>query len=329
MAKKVVLIGGAGLIGSTVADLLLAEASEEVSEIRVFDDFSRGTLTNLEIATRDPRVTVTEGDVRDRQAVGSVLAGADVVFHLAAIRITRCASEPRLANDILVNGTFNVFEASVEHNVKKVILSSSASVYGLADHFPTDETQNPYNNNTIYGAAKSYNEGLARSFKAMYDLDYIALRYFNVYGPRMDSEGVYTEVLIRWMQAIASGQPPVIHGDGSATMDFVHVQDIARSNLAAFRSDVTDEAFNVARGDEVSLLQLAQGLLNVMNSDLQPQFVEARTVNNVSRRLADTSKAKRMLGFEAQISLEEGLAGLVKWWRESTLATVTQVGEVK
>lgn len=325
MGKRVVLIGGAGLIGSTIADLLLSEASSEIDEIRIFDDFSRGSRANLASALEDPRLHIVEGDVRDRHAVGKALSGVDAVFHLAAIRITRCASEPRLANDILVNGTFNVLEAAVEHNIAKVILSSSASVYGLADEFPTPETQNPYNNNTIYGAAKAYNEGLARSFKAMYDLDYIALRYFNVYGPRMDTEGKYTEVFIRWMNNIASGQAPVIYGDGSATMDFVYVGDIARANLAAFRSDVTDEVFNIARGEETSLRQLAETLLRVMGSDLELAYKDVVTAGGVARRKADITKAQKLLGFRAEKSLEEGLAELVKWWQSLPEKTQNEV----
>ncbi|WP_432482028.1 NAD-dependent epimerase/dehydratase family protein [Kineococcus esterisolvens] len=313
MSDRVLLTGGAGLIGSTITDLLLEDPGVEA--ITVFDDFSRGTLANLARAVRSPHVRVVRGDVRDVAAVERVVREADVVFHLPAIRITRCASEPRLANDIIVNGTFNVLEAAAAHGVRKVVASSTASVYGMAEVFPTTERHHSYNNDTIYGAAKAYNEGLLRSFKAMHDLDYVALRYFNVYGPRMDTEGKYTEVLIRWMQAIESGQPPVVHGDGSATMDFVNVRDVARANLAAMRADVTDEVFNVARGEETSLLQLAQALLRVMGSELTVQHTDVRAVNSVPRRLADTSKAERVLGFRAETGLEEGLAELVAWWR--------------
>lgn len=326
MGRRVVLVGGAGLIGSTITDLLLTEASGEIDEVRIFDDFSRGTRSNLSNSLNDSRLHVIEGDVRDKGAVGDALAGADALFHLAAIRITRCASEPRLANDILVNGTFNVLEAAVEKNVGKVILSSSASVYGLADRFPTPETQHPYNNTTIYGAAKTYNEGLARSFKAMYDLDYVALRYFNVYGPRMDIEGKYTEVFIRWINSISRGEPPVIYGDGSATMDFVYVGDIARANLAALRSNVTDEVFNIARGEETSLRQLAETLLDVMGSDIGLEFKDVATVGGVVRRKADISKAQELLGFQAEKSLKEGLAELVSWWRSLPGSVQEEVG---
>lgn len=314
-AKRVVLVGGAGLIGSTIADQLVETSRDEIGEIAIFDDFSRGTQKNLSKAMQDDRLKIIEGDVRDVKAVDEALKGADTVFHLAAIRITRCASEPRLANDILVNGTFNVLEAAVNNQVGKVVASSTASIYGLADDFPTNETHHPYNNRTIYGAAKVYNEGLLRSFNDMYGLDYIALRYFNVYGPKMDTEGKYTEVFIRWMQAIANGEPPIIHGDGSATMDFVYVEDIARANLAAMRSDVSDEVFNIARGEETSLRDLAETLIDVMDSDVKPEYKDVPQVGGVTRRKADVSKAADQLGFRAEVSLKDGLGKLVEWWK--------------
>lgn len=283
-----------------------------------------GAKLNISGALESGRVELVVGDVRDVDAVDKAVAGKDAIFHLAAIRITRCALEPRLANDILVNGTFNVLEAAANHGVSKVIASSSASVYGLADEFPTTESQHPYNNDTIYGAAKAYNEAMLRSFHAMYALDYLALRYFNVYGPRMDTEGKYTEVMIRWMEAIAKGLPPVIHGDGSTTMDFVYVGDIARANIAALRSDVTDEVFNIATGIETSLLDLANALIEVMGVDVTPQFEEARSVGGVTRRRASTAKAQSMLGYSPETNLHTGLQKLVEWWKASALATLGQ-----
>ena len=187
------------------------------------------------------------------------MRGMDVVFHQAAIRITQCAEEPRLALEVLVDGTFNVIEAAARRGVRKVVAASSASVYGLAEQFPTAENHHPYANDTLYGAAKVFNEGLLRSFHAMSGLDYVALRYFNVYGPRMDIHGVYTEVLVRWMERIAAGKPPLIFGDGSQTMDFVYVEDIARANVLAADADVDDEVFNVASGVETSLLGTRPG----------------------------------------------------------------------
>jgi UDP-glucose 4-epimerase len=217
--------------------------------------------------------------------------------------------------EVLANGTFNVLEAAVAAKVKKVVAASSASVYGLADEFPTTERQHPYHNRTMYGAAKTFNEGLLRSFHEMYGLDYVALRYFNVYGPRMDVHGVYTEVLIRWMERIASGKPPLILGDGTQTMDFIYIEDIARANILAAKAAVSDEVFNVASGVETSLNELADALLRVMGSDLTPEYGPARKVNAVPRRLADTTQALQKIGFKAEASLEEGLRRLVNWWQ--------------
>lgn len=316
--KRVLVTGGAGLLGSTICDQLVERG---VAEIVVLDNFVRGRRENLAWALANGPVTVVEGDIRDRDLLREVSAGIDVVFHQAAIRITQCAQEPRLAMEVLADGTFNVLEAAVEAKVSKVVAASSASVYGLAEEFPTSEDHHPYDNRTIYGAAKTFNEGLLRSFNDMYGLDYVALRYFNVYGPRMDIHGVYTEVLVRWMERIAAGLPPLILGDGLQTMDFVFSTDIARANLLAAESDVTDRVYNVASGVETSLRGLAEALSTVMGSDLQPEFGPARTVNNVSRRLADTSAAATDLGFKAEISLEEGLRLLVEWWRAEQEAT--------
>jgi UDP-glucose 4-epimerase len=266
------------------------------------------------------KVTIVEGDVRDRELMAEAMRGVDVVFHQAAIRITQCAEDPRLALDVLSTGTFNVLEAAVAARVKKVVAASSASVYGLAEEFPTPETHHGYDNRTIYGAAKLFNEGLLRSFHDMYGLNYVALRYFNVYGPRMDIHGVYTEVLIRWMERLAKGEPCLILGDGTQTMDFVFIEDIARANLLAAKANVTDEVFNVASGTETSLNELAAALGRVMGCCRTPQYGPARKVNPVSRRLADTAKAERLLGFKARVSLEEGLSRLVEWWsREESL----------
>jgi UDP-glucose 4-epimerase len=310
--KRLLITGGAGLIGSHIAELL---AREPVAEIVVFDSFVRGRPENLAGVSGDPRLRVVEGDIRDRSALAEVMQGVDGVFHMAAIRITQCAEEPRLAFEVLGEGAFNVFEAAVQAGVKKVVAASSASVYGLADSFPTGERHHPYNNRTLYGALKTLNEGLLRSFNEMSGLPYVALRYFNVYGPRMDTHGAYTEVFIRWMERIAAGRPPLIFGSGSQTMDFVHVEDIARANVLAMKSDVSDAVFNVASGVETSLLELAQGLLRAMGSDLRPEHGPERAVNPVPRRLADTAAARDALGFSAQIGLDEGLRGLVAWWR--------------
>jgi UDP-glucose 4-epimerase len=311
--SNILVTGGCGLVGSTTVDLLLRDYSP--ASIVIFDNLSRGTLANVEEALKDPRVKLVREDIRNREAVHKAMRGIDAVIHMAALRITACAGYPREAMEVMCNGSFNVVEAAQAAGVKKVVAASSASVYGLAGSFPTHEDHHCYNNRTWYGASKMMLEGLLRSFNEMYGLPYVMLRYFNVYGPRMDMYGKYTEVLIRWMERIAAGQPPLILGDGSQTMDFIYIEDVARSNILALQSDVSDEVFNVASGSETSLNELAAALLKVMGSGLQPEYGPERTVNPVSRRLADTSKAETMLGFKAQISLEQGLSQLVEWWR--------------
>ncbi len=315
--SRCLITGGAGTIGSTIADQLVEAGAAEVV---VLDNLVRGRRANLARAAASGRVTLVEGDIRDRELLARIMPGTDVLFHQAAIRITQCAEEPRLALEVLVDGTFDVLEAAVNAGVGKVVAASSASVYGLATEFPTPEDHHPYDNDTLYGAAKTFNEGLLRSFAAMYGLDYVALRYFNVYGPRMDIHGLYTEVLIRWMERIEAGQPPLVLGDGSQTMDFVFTEDIARANLLAAEADVTDTVVNIACGVEISLLELAETLMRVMGAAGELEFGPARKVNAVSRRLADTSRAAELLGWKAEVGLEEGLRKLVAWWRAERAA---------
>lgn len=314
--NRILITGGAGFIGSAIADELV---KGESGEILILDNFSRGRIDNLSWARAHGPVRIIDGDIRNRDLLAQVIAGVDVVFHQAAIRITQCAEEPRLALEVLVDGTFNVLEAAVDAKVKKVVSASSASIYGMADEFPTSELHHPYNNRTLYGTAKIFGEGLLRSFHDSYGLNYVSLRYFNAYGPRMDIHGAYTEVFVRWMDRISAGQPPLIFGDGAQTMDFVFVEDIARANILAALSDATDEAFNIASGVETSLNELAQAVLRVMGSKLKPEYGPERKVNPVQRRLADVEKARRILGFTAHVGLEEGLGRLVSWWREEKL----------
>lgn len=309
---KILITGGAGLIGSSTIDQLLKGYSP--SQLVILDNLVRGSLSNIEHTLKDPRVTLVRGDIRNADTVRRAMEGMDAVIHMAALRITACAADPREAMQVMCDGSFNVVDTARQAGVKKVVAASSASIYGLADSFPTREDHHPYNNQTWYGAAKVMLEGLLRSYRSMNGLPYVALRYFNVYGPRMDLHGKYTEVLIRWMQRIDAGLPPIILGDGKQTMDFVYIDDVARSNVLALASDVEDDVFNVASGIETSLNDLAAVLLKVMGSDMAPEYGPERSVNPVSRRLADTSKAERLLGFKAQTSLENGLARLVDWW---------------
>jgi len=310
--QRCLVTGGAGTIGSTIVDQLVEAGAGEVV---VLDSFVRGRRENLAGLIGSAKVRIVEGDIRDRRLVNDLMAGIDLVFHQAAIRITQCAEDPRLALEVLVDGTYEVVEAAAGAGVRKVVAASSASVYGLAQRFPTSERHHPYGNDTLYGAAKTFNEGLLRSFHAMRGLDYVALRYFNVYGPRMDVHGLYTEVLIRWMERIEAGQSPLILGEGTQTMDFVFTEDIARANLLAASAEVTDEVFNIGSGTETSLLELAHALLRAMGSDLPLEFGPSRGVNAVARRLADVSRAAERLGWKAETSLDDGLRLLVAWWR--------------
>jgi UDP-glucose 4-epimerase len=313
--KRALITGGAGLIGSHIADRLVAEGFEEIV---ILDNLTRGRKKNLEAALASGRVTIVEGDIRDADLVFRTMDGIDIIFHEAAIRITHCAENPRLAHDVLATGTFNILEAAVKANVKRIVSASSASIYGQAEEFPTNEKHHGYGNRTIYGATKAYSEGLLRSFYEMYGLNYVALRYFNVYGPRMDAFGVYTEVMIRWMERLAKGQPCLILGDGAQTMDFIYVTDIARANLRAAKSTITDDVLNIASGSETSLTELAIALGKVMGVDLPPEYGPARKATPVWKRLADTHKAERLIGFKSKVTLEEGLRELVQWWSQET-----------
>src|SRR5215472_14731372 len=260
---RCLVTGGAGFIGSTIVDQLLKAG---VAEVRVLDNFVRGNWGNLAWALDHGCVHVISGDICNAALVDRATEGVDYVFHQAALRITRCAEAPREAVEVLIDGTFNVLEAAARHKVKKVVAASSASVYGDPTYLPMDESH-PFNNRTLYGAGKMANEQMLRAYYETFGLPYVALRYFNVYGPRMDLEGVYTEVLIRWLNAIDSGRPPLIFGDGSQSMDFVFVGDVARANLLALESDVTDEVFNIGTGVQTSLKQLCNLLLRMTRSD--------------------------------------------------------------
>jgi UDP-glucose 4-epimerase len=314
---RILVTGGAGLIGSHLVDLLIDEGA---AEIRVLDNLVRGRLANLAGARARRRITFLEGDVRDRAAVDRAVAGCDYVAHQAALRITLCAERPRECVDVLVGGTLNVFEAAAAAAVRKVVYASSASVYGAAETFPTDERHHPYNNRTLYGAAKLMDEGIARSFRDMHGVACVGLRYFNVYGPRMDVTGAYTEVFIRWLDRLDQGLPPQIHGDGSASMDFVYVEDVARANVLALKSDREDDVYNIAGGTETTLLELWAAMQRATGAHhLAPEFLPARKVNPVPRRLADTTRARDELGFVARVPLDEGLRRLVAW-RLGTMA---------
>lgn len=311
--SKFLITGGAGFVGSFIVDQLLEEGAERIT---ILDNLIRGSRDNISAALSSGKVDLVEGDIRDLILLNELLDPVDYCFHMAALRISHCASEPREAFEVMFEGTFKVAEACVKQKIKKVVLASSASIYGEADNFPTKEDHHPYNNRTLYGAAKIAGEGIFRSFHDMYGLDYNALRYFNIYGPRMDVHGRYTEVLIRWYHKIRKGEEPLIYGDGKQTMDFVYVEDVARANILAMKTMITDQIFNVGSGVETSLEELCWLLLEVMDSDLKPKYVPIpadRRKVEVSRRRADVSKAREQLGFEMRVPLRKGLENLVKW----------------
>jgi UDP-glucose 4-epimerase len=316
--------GGAGFIGSTIVDQLLAAGA---AEVRVIDNFVRGARSNLSAAQARGNVRIIDGDIRNAALVTRATEGVDFVFHQAALRITRCAEAPREAVEVLIDGTLNVLEAALANNVRKIIAASSASVYGEPSYLPVDEAH-PFNNRTMYGAGKLANEQMLRAFCETSGLQYVAFRPFNVFGPRMDMTGAYTEVLIRWLDAIEAGKPPLIFGDGKQSMDFVFVGDVARANLLAARSDVNDEVFNIGTGVQTSLNELCALLLSIMGSSSRPEHREARSVANVQRRRAATGKAEATLGFKAEVTLEEGLRELIRWRQAERLMPAVAAGSL-
>jgi UDP-glucose 4-epimerase len=301
-------------------DQLVAQGA---AEVRVIDNFVRGAWSNLEPASQTGRVRIIDGDIRDKALVSELTNGVDYVFHQAALRITRCAEAPREAVEVLIDGSLNVLEAAVTHKVKKVIAASSASVYGEPSYLPIDESH-PFNNRTMYGAGKIAMEQMLRAFYETSGLSYVAFRPFNVYGPRMDMTGVYTEVLIRWLDAIEAGKAPLIFGDGEQSMDFVYVEDVARANLLAVESDANDDVFNIGTGIQTSLNELCEALLRLTTSPLRPEHREARAVGNVQRRRAAIEKAEAVFGFKAAVSLQEGLAALVQWRQRTKTAMAVE-----
>lgn len=311
---KILVTGGAGFVGSHIVDQALAAGAAHVA---VIDDFVRGRHENLSGAVSTGRVEVVDGDIRDEALVDRLTEGCDVVFHQAALRITQCAEEPLRAVQVMINGTQNVLESAVRHHVRKLVAASSASVYGEPSYLPMDEAH-PFNNRTLYGAAKIANEQIFRSYAEMYGLRYVALRYFNIYGPRMDIYGVYTEVLARWLDRIDAGEAPVIFGDGTQSMDLVYVGDVARANILAAQSDATDVVLNVGTGTETTLRELCDTLLRLFGrQDLAPSHEPERKVNPVRRRRASLDRVRAALGYEPKTDLDAGLRAVIEWRREA------------
>ncbi len=311
MDSRVLVIGGAGLVGSHIVDLLI---QEPVREIVVYDNFVRGTHTNLEQALQCPRVKVVEGDITNLSQLRRAVEGIDYVFHLAALWLHQCVEDPRDCLEVNVIGTYNVVETCQQMGVKKVVYSSSASVYGDAISIPMTE-EHPFNNRTLYGASKIAGEQFFRAFNEMYGLNYIGYRYMNIYGPRMDYRGVYVSVIMKVLDRIDQELPPIIFGDGSQSYDFVHVEDVAQANVLGLKSEVSDEFFNIGMGIRTSINELVHLLLEITGSDLQPEYRPQEQMF-VTHRVGSTEKAERMLGFRARIPLEDGLRSVVEWRRQ-------------
>ena len=312
--STVLVTGGASFIGSHLVDALI---EQDVERVIVFDNLTRGDMKNLAHAalTAPDKLHVVVGDVRNKHGLDIQMEEVDYIYHLAAIRITQCAEDPKEAKETLVDGMFNVITSAIEHNVKKIVYASTASIYGMADEFPTGESHHPYNDKTLYGAFKLCGEGMLRAFHDMVGLDYTVLRFFNVYGPRMDIHGKYTEVIIKWLDRIDAGERPVIFGSADQTLDFVYVADVVNALIMAMKSD-TKDAINIGTGKETSLGELAELLVELRGNgsvNLGTICDITKPNNAVSRRKADIAKAKAWLGWSPEWSLPDGLKKLIEW----------------
>jgi UDP-glucose 4-epimerase len=317
--STVAVIGGAGFIGSHIVDQLLDESVERVI---VVDNFVRGTRGNLEKAVQDPRVEVREGSILDLSFLGRVMEESDYAFHLAALWLHECVHHPRDAVDVNALGTFNVIEAAQREGVGRVVYSSSASVYGDALSIPMTE-EHPFNNRTLYGATKIAGEQFFRAFHEQHELDYVGLRYMNVYGPRMDYKGTYVSVIMKVLDKIEAGEPPLIFGDGSQAYDFVHVDDVARANVLALKSDATDVFLNVGMGVQTTINELVERLLALTGSDVRPEYLPQEQMF-VTNRIGSTELAEELIGFRAGVELDDGLASVIAW-REQDKVSGLQV----
>ena len=311
--KRFLVIGGAGLIGSHTVESLLGE---DVGEVVIYDNFVRGRPENLAAALRDPRVRVYDvgGDICQTDVLESALDNVDGVFHFAALWLLQCHDFPRAAFDVNVRGTFNVLEVCVKKNIKRLVYSSSASVYGDAVREPMDE-DHPFNNKNFYGATKIAGEAMARAFHHRYGLPVVGLRYMNVYGPRQDYQGAYIAVIMKMLDAIDRGQGPTILGDGSEAFDFVAVEDCGRANICAMRADIVDRFYNVGTGKRTSLKELAEMLLELTGCEKEINYAPRSQATLVRNRIGDPKRAKADIGFEARVDLSEGLRRVIEWRR--------------
>ena len=312
--KKVLVIGGAGLIGSHVVDQLKKSG---VKEIWIYDNFVRGSQENLAEALKDPRVKIFEagGDICQVDILDRAVTGMDGVFCLAALWLLQCHEFPRAAFEVNVRGAFNVMEACVTRKVQRLVFSSSASVYGDALNEPMTE-DHPFNNKNFYGATKICDEAMLRAYHHRYGLNYVGLRYMNVYGPRQDYRGAYIAVIMKMLDAIDRGESPTILGDGSEAFDFVAVEDCARANLCAMQAETADEFYNVGTGKRTSLRELAEILIQLTGCKKPIQYQPRSQATLVRNRIGCPEKAEKEIGFKSQIGLKEGLKRLIEWRSE-------------
>ena len=306
--KRIALIGGAGLVGSHIVDQL---TREPVSEILVYDNFVRGSHANLEQAVKSPKVKVVEASMTDRETLFRSLEGIDGVFLLASLWLGECVNEPRNAWAVNTMGTWNVVEACKELGIKRVVYSSSASVYGNALVTPMTE-EHPFNNRTTYGATKIANEQMFRAIYEQHKLPYVGYRYMNIYGPRMDYEGTYVSVIMKVLDKIFAGEQPLIYGDGSQVYDFIYVEDVAEANILGMKADCADEFFNIGMGVGTSINELVDMLLELTGSNLKPKYLPQEQ-SFVTHRIGSIEKAAEMIGFKASTPLLDGLRKIVDW----------------
>ena len=308
--KKFVVIGGAGLIGSHTVDQLL---KEDVREVIIYDNFVRGTNENISEALKDPRVKIFEigGDICQTDILNKALKNVDGVFHFAALWLLQCHDFPRSAFNVNIQGTFNVLEACVKQGVKRLVYSSSASVYGDAIREPMDE-EHPFNSQNFYGATKIAGEAMARAYYHRYKLSYVGLRYMNVYGPRQDYHGAYIAVIMKILDNLDKGNPPVLYGDGSQAYDFIYVSDCAKANICAMKANTTDQFYNVGTGIRTSIRELAEKIIEITNSKLSIHY-ETSGITFVKNRIGCPKKAEAEIDFKSTISLDEGLSKLIEW----------------
>ena len=308
--KSILVVGGAGFIGSHVVDELLRE---DVKQVIVYDNFARGGRDNLEEALKDPRVRIFEvgGDILHADILSAAVGESQMVVHLAALWLLQCYDYPASAFEVNVRGTFNVLEACREHAIERLVYSSSASVYGDAVQIPMTE-DHPFNNRTFYGATKIAGEAMARAYNDRYGLDYVGLRYMNVYGARQDYKGTYIAVIMKMLDRLDQGLPPVLYGDGSQAYDFIYVSDCARANVCALKSDATDRFYNVGSGTRTSLRELAELILEITGSPAQIQY-EPQGKTFVTNRIGSTDAAAADLGFRTTVELRQGLERLIEW----------------